>query len=103
MLHILGPLALDFPLVFPVLGGGCSRGVAVDLGNAEDGLPAVVDGDIVCRYMIAKARGCEGTFGPAVVDTGKVPVHFFWRSISIKLIADVNEVLHYGDINIVDR
>lgn len=32
-----------------------------------------------------------------------MPVYFVWRSIPVKLIADVNKVLHYSDINVVDR
>ena len=102
VLDIQGPLALDFPFVFPVLGGGRGRGIATNLGNAEDGLPAAVDGVIIRGHVVAETRGCQGTFGPAVVDAGEVPVYSLWRGISIQLIADVNEVLHYGDVDIID-
>ena len=85
-----------------MLRRGSGRGIAANFGNAEDGFPAVVDRNVVCRHMIAKTGGCEGTFGPAIVDTGEVPVYFLGRSISVQLVADVDEMLYYGDINVVN-
>lgn len=75
-----------------------------ELGHAEDGLPSLVCGGAtgVLGGQITEPGGGEGALGPAVVDAGDVPVHFFRGGVAVELVAHVDEVLDGSDVDIVD-
>lgn len=96
-------LALEFLFVDVVLGGGGGAVDAADFGDAEDGLPALEAGAVASpRGGEAEAGGGKGAFGPAVVDAGEVPVDRVRGGVAVELVADVDEVLHRGDVDVVD-
>lgn len=51
---------------------------------------------------VAEAGGGEGTFCPSVFDIGKVPVDCVGGGVSVQLVADVDEGLGSGNIDVVD-
>lgn len=100
--QIVPTLAFEFLLVDVVFG---SRGGAVnaaDFRDAEDGLPAFEAGGVALRGGKAEAGGGEGSFAPAVVDAGEVPVYRIWGGVAVELVADVDEVLHGCYVDVVD-
>ena len=99
---ILRSLAAQLLFVLVVLGRGRGAVLAANVGDAEDGLPALVDRRVAFGRREAKTGGGEGPFGPAVVDAGDVPVHRVRGGVAVKLVADVNEVLNGGDVDVVD-
>lgn len=103
-LQILRPQPPQFPLVLTKLGRGGSRGEAADLGDAEDGLPPVEEdgGGSVAGGGVAEAGGGEGAFRPPVVDAGEVPLDLVRGGVTVELVADVDEVLDRGDVDVVD-
>ena len=83
----------------------CSRRGAVlaaDLRYAEHGLPTLIDGRGALRGGKSEAGGSEGSFGPAIVDAGDMPVHRVRGGVAVQLVADVDEVLDGCDVDIVD-
>ena len=52
---------------------------------------------------VAEASGCEGALCPAVVDGGKVPVDRVGGGVAVELVADVDEVLDRGHVDVVYR
>lgn len=96
-------LSSQCSLVFTVLGCLSCAVDAADLSDGEDGLPALEDGGVVAVGRgVAEAGGGEGTFRPAVVDAGEVPVHFLGRGVAVQLVADVDEVLDACNVDVVD-
>lgn len=83
------------------LGGRGGAGGPADLGHAEDGFPAVV---FLARWRrgVSEPGGRQGPFRPAVGDACKVPLHRLGRRVAVELVADVDEVLHAGHVDIVD-
>lgn len=69
--------------------------------DAEDRLPTLEDTTFGSR--ISKTSRRESSSRPSVVDVCKVPLHLLGSSVAIKLVANINEVLDRGDIDIVDR
>ena len=103
LFEVARPLAPQLALILLVLGrGGGGRGPA-DLGNGEDGFPAVEDGAVVRRAGVAEAGGGEGALGPAVGDAGEVPIDLLGAGVAIELVAHVNQVLDGSDVDVVDR
>lgn len=78
--------------------------LSTELGDAEDGLPSLVCGSAtgVLGGRISESGGGEGALGPAVVDAGDVPVHFFRGGVAVELVAYVDQVLDGSDVDIVD-
>ena len=89
----LGALAPELLLVLVVLGDGGGTVLAANVGDAEDGLPALGGEGIAARGGEAEAGRGEGALGPAVVDAGDVPVHGVGRGVAVELVADVDEML----------
>jgi hypothetical protein len=79
-----------------------SGGGASDLCDAEDGFPAADVGLSFADTGVAEAGGHEGALGPAVVDGGEVPVDYGWSGVSVKLVANVDQLLDAGDVDIVN-
>ena len=100
--HFFRALAFELLLVDGVLGGGGGAVDAADFGDAEDGLPAFEAGGVALGGGEAEAGGGEGPFGPAVVDAGEVPVDRVRGGVAVELVADVDEVLHGCDVDVVD-
>ena len=100
--RLLRTLALQHLFVVVVLCGGGRAVLAADFRHAEDGLPALVGRRVALRGGEAEAGGGEGSFGPAVVDAGEMPVDGVRSGVAVKLVADVDEVLHRGDVDVVD-
>ena len=101
---VLRALALELLFVLRVGGDGRGAVLAADVGDAEDGLPALKGRDVALpRGREAEAGGGEGPLGPAVVDAGEVPVHRVRGGVAVQLVADVDEVLDGGDVDVVDR
>ena len=67
--------------------GICERRVTVDW------IPVLAGGKAL-TVDVPKASGSQGTFGPAVVDRGKVPLYGFRRGVAIQLCAYVDEALN---------
>ena len=67
---------------------------AADFRDAEDGFPAVRFGTFGFGGVVAEAGGGEGTLAPAAVNIAKVPVDRIGSSVAVKLVADVDEILH---------
>jgi hypothetical protein len=86
--------------VLLVFSGGGGGGGTADLSDAEDGLPAaeLLGGE----GEIAEAGGDEGALGPAVVDAGDVPLDGGGGGVAVELVADVDEVLDGGDVDVID-
>lgn len=103
-LQIARPLPPQFHLVLAKLSRGGGGSEAADLGDAEDGFPPVKHdgGGGVGRGRVAEAGGGEGAFRPAVVDAGEVPFDFVGGGVAVELVADVDEVLDGGDVDVVD-
>lgn len=100
-LQIPRALASQFPLILAVLGGISGAVSAPDLRDREDGFPGLV-GVGVLRGRVAEAGGGKGAFRPPVVDAGEVPVYLVGRGVAVELIADVDEVLDGGYVDVVD-
>ena len=101
---ILRALALELLFVLVVGGDGRGAVLAANVGDAEDGLPALKGRDVALpRGREAEAGGGEGPLGPAVVDAGEVPVHRVRGGVAVQLVADIDEVLDGGDVDVVDR
>lgn len=102
MSRFFRPLAYQLLLVLVVLCGRRGTVHPADFRHAEDGLPALKGRRVALRGGEAEAGGGKGSFGPAVVDAGKMPVYGVRGGVAVKLVADVNEVLHGCDVDIVD-
>ena len=99
---VFGALASQFLFVLAILRGSRGAVLAADFRHAEDGLPALEAGHVVSRGGETEAGGREGSLGPAVVDAGKVPIYGVRGGVAVKLVADVDEMLDRGDVDIVD-
>ena len=99
-----GPLAAELLFVLVLLGGGGGAVLAAHVGHAEDGLPALQARlrHVAFGGRVAEAGGGEGAFGPAVVDAGEVPVDGVGGGVAVELVADVDEVLDGGDVDVID-
>ena len=101
---ILRALALELLFVLRVGGDGRGAVLAANVGDAEDGLPALKGRDVALpRGREAEAGGGEGPLGPAVVDAGEVPVHRVRGGVAVQVVADGDVVLDGGDVEVVDR
>ncbi len=100
--RLLRPLAYQLLLVRVVLGGRRGAVHPADFRHAEDGLPALKGRHVALRGGESEAGGGEGSFGPAVVDAGEVPVYGVRGRVTVKLVADVDQMLHRGDVDVVD-
>lgn len=49
-----------------------------------------------------KASTDESALGPSIVDACKVPINCLRGSILVELVANVNELLNTGDVDVVD-
>lgn len=96
--------ALPFELLFVlmVFRSGRRTILSADFSHAENRLPALKGHRVTLSRGKAEAGGGEGSFGPAVVDAGEMPVYGVRDSIAVELIADVDEVLDACDVDIVD-
>ena len=68
--------------------GGLSSRIGAHVGDIEDRFPSMERRVLGSR--IAKPSGDESAFGPAVVDTSKVPFYLLGRRPAVKLVAHVN-------------
>jgi hypothetical protein len=92
---------VDLLLIGLVLGGlGGGRGAA-NLGHTEDGLPAVVQ-SVGAFGWESKAGRDERALGPAVRNAGNVPIDDIGCCVTIKLIADINQMLYRCNIHHID-
>lgn len=88
-------------LVVHELGQRGGGGTALDFGNAEDRLPSVKS--IFGGWgRVAETGGGQSSLGPAVVDVGEMPLHGLGSGVEIQLVAHIDQILHRGDIHIVD-
>lgn len=71
--------------------------LAHELGDGEDGLAL-----LVVLLAQAEARGRETALGPAVGDVGEVPVDRVGANVAVQLVADVDEGLDGGGVDVVD-
>lgn len=101
--RLLRALAPELLFVLRVLGDRRGAVLAANVGDAEDGLPALEGRRAGLRGREAEAGRGEGAFGPAVVDAGEVPVHRVRGDVAVELVADVDEVLDGCDVDVVDR
>lgn len=103
----LGRCGLDVLALLPLVSqAGCrSAVVAANLGDAEDGLPWLRWLAVLGRVWGRVAKSCagQGAFGPAVADVSKVPIDLVRGGVFVKLIADVDQMLHRCNIHVVDR
>ena len=95
-------LASELQLVFVSLRGGRGAVLAADFRHAEDGLPALIDRRVALRSGESEAGRGQGSFRPAVVDAGDMPVYRVRGSVAVQLVADVDEVLDRCDVHVVD-
>jgi len=104
VLDVLCTLTLKFLLILAVLS--CIRRtiLASNLRHAEDRFPSLkrLSANLTRWSREAETGGGESAFGPAVVDAGEMPVYFVRGSVAVELIADVDEVLDGGYIDVVD-
>ncbi len=86
--------------ILVALGCGCGGGGAADFSDAEDGFPSAefLGGE----GGVAEPGGGEGSFGPAVIDACDVPLDCVRGGVAVELVADVDEVLDRGDVDVVD-
>ena len=78
------------------------RSSASDFGNGENGFPSCEDPAAIRRRRIPETSARKGALSPAVVDAGEMPVDFVGGGVAVELVADVDEVLDGGDVDIVD-
>ena len=95
-------LASELELVLAVLCGRRGAVLAADFRHAEDGLPAFVDRRVALRSGEPEAGRGEGSFRPAVVDAGDMPVYCVRGGVAVQLVANINQVLDRCDVHIVD-
>lgn len=88
-------------LVGLVLSGLGGRVGTTNLGDAEDGLPAVVK-PVSTLSWVSKASRDEGTLGPAVRDASNVPVDNVGSRVAVELVANIDQVLHRCNVHSVD-
>jgi len=95
-------VVVELLLVLPLLGKCGRRFIASNFGDGEYGLPASY-GTVVEDSCWISESGCnERALRPAVIDVGEVPVNGGWCSVFVKLVAHIDELLHRGDVDIVD-
>ena len=100
--RLLRPLAYQLLLVRVVLRGRRGAVHPADFRHAEDGLPALKGRRVSLRGGESEAGGGEGSFGPAVIDAGEMPVYGVRGRVTVKLVADVDQMLHRCDVDVVD-
>ena len=97
----LRTLASQLLLIHIIL---CSRRRTMnsaDFRHAKNRLPALNGRRITSGSGKPEASGGKGSFTPAVVDAGEMPVYGVGGGVTVKLVADVDEVLHRCDVDIV--
>lgn len=102
LFDVARPLLAELPFVFLVFGCGGGRRGAADVGDGEDGFPAGEDRVAVRWGWVAETGRGESALGPAVRDAGEVPVYLVGACVAVELVADVDEVLDGGDVDVVD-
>ena len=102
VLDVLGSLAFKLAAIGFRFRERSGRGLATNVRDGEDGLPAVEGSVGAFRARVAEAGRHEGALGPAVVDGCEVPLYCVRGSPAVELVADVDEMLRGGDIDIVD-
>ena len=95
-------LASQLLLIRVVLRGRRGTVQPANLRDAENGLPAPEARGVALGGGKPEASGGKGSFGPAVVDAGEMPVHGVRGRVAAELVADVDEVLHGCDVDVVD-
>jgi len=94
---VAGGLTSDF-----LLGYVCGRTGTSEFSDGEDWLPAGVMSFAFCNSWVAEASRDKSAFSPAVVDGCEMPVDDPRSGVFIELIADVNELLDGGNVDVVD-
>lgn len=74
---------------------------SADFRHAKNRLPALKGWRITLRSGEPEASGGKGSFSPAIVDAGEMPIYGVRGGVTVKLVADVDEVLHRCDVDIV--
>lgn len=98
--EILGLGVVELLAVCLVSGGCCTRG-ASNLSYTENWLPSL-EGIFAVNRRIAKAGVREGTLGPTIIDACEMPLHALGCSVSIELVANIDQVLNRGKVDVVD-
>lgn len=86
-----------------LLGGRGGRLGTTNLCNAVDWLPAGNLAGFGDDGGIAETTSHESALGPAIVDACNVPFDWVGSGVAIELVANVDQSLDNGDIDIVDR
>ena len=76
--------------------------MAANIGDGEDGFPALETGVGALGGGIAESGTAEGALRPAVGDAGHVPVDLVGSGVAVELVADVDEMLDGGYVDVVD-
>ena len=102
LLHIHRPQPAQVLLVLDYFCC-CGSGVmAADFGDGEDWLPALEPFGASLGRRVAKASAGEGTLCPAVVDAGHMPVYFVGGCVAVELVANIDQILDGGYVDVVD-
>jgi len=76
-----------------------------DISNAVQWLPgslSVLSIGLNVLGRVTETGGCESALGPAVADTGEVPVNVVWRGEFVEGVASVNKCLNGRDVDVVN-
>lgn len=81
----------------------CGRRSTADRCNIEDGLPGLEGLAFSQRGVgVAETGVGKGTLCPPVVDVCYMPFDTLRGGVAVKLVADINEILDGGCVNVVD-
>ena len=100
--RFLRMLASQLLLVRVILRGRRGAVHSADFRDAENRLPALKSRHTVLRGGEPEASRGKGSFAPAVVDAGDMPVYGVRGGVAVKLVADIDEVLHRCDVDVVN-
>lgn len=101
LLSVARLLAAQFLFILTALGHFGCAGAATDFSNAEDWLPPFKAGFAVRRRRVSKTSRGQSTFGPPIVDAGEMPVNTAGSRVLVELVANIDEMLHRCNIDIV--
>lgn len=102
LLSVARLLAAQFLFIVTALGYFGCAGAATDFSNAEDWLPPFKAGFALRRRRVSETSRGQSTFGPPIVDAGKMPVNSAGSRILVELVANIDEMLHGCNVDIVD-
>lgn len=77
------------------------RVIPTNLGHTKNRFPATILAAIMFRWE-PEPSADESALGPSVVDAGKVPINGLRGSVLVELVANINELLNTGDVDVVD-